>query len=101
MSVCCGSFGSRSELMAFITTMSLGFSHLFAYNAILSTPGYFMNFYKYLANDEFAESSYPLFWKNIVACLSVCGFVPCLFTQMIMVTPLGQRFPTLPKMYFG
>eukprot|EP00758_Cryptobia_borreli_P013175 Tbor_TRINITY_DN5812_c0_g1::TRINITY_DN5812_c0_g1_i9::g.6358::m.6358 len=101
MAVCFGLFESRSEVFALIITLSLGFSHLFAYNAILSTPGYFMNFYKYLANDEFAESSYPLFWKHVVATLSVCGVVPNLATQLIMVTPVGKMFRNLPKMYFG
>lgn len=101
MTFCCRYFESRAELTAFIITMSLGFAHLFAYNAILSTPGYFMNFYKYVANNEHVESTYPLFWKHVVACISVFGVVPNLAMQLIIVSRIGKMFRTMSKMYFG
>lgn len=94
-------FESFDALKAYCTCLMLGISLLFAYNSLLSTPGYFQDYYKFAQNDPDATTSNPHFWKNVVSTISLISNIPNLLIQAALLHPHARKVTQHIKLMIG
>ena len=94
-------FESTDAFKAYVTCIMLGIALLFAYNALLSTPAYFSDYYKFAENDENAVPSNPDFWDNVVSMISLVANVPNLFVQGLLLHSASRKIKQHHKLLVG
>ena len=94
-------FESGAAFMAYITCIMLGVTLLFGYNALLSTPLFFQNYYKHVRGDSEATTDNATFWNNATAMISVASMFPNISAQFFLLTPMSRRIRQQVKMMFG
>ena len=94
-------FESGAALLVYITCVMLGVTLLFGYNALLSTPTFFQNYYKHVRGSGDATTAYPTFWSNATAVISVASMFPNIFAQGFLLTPQSRKIRQQVKMLWG